>query len=208
MHDVDERESMAIAQTDQHPAELGGPGGVNHRPMASLHHGPGEAQSSQRVDEGGRCRFVAHFIGDRQGLHGLQDDVLSPEALARLHGPGYPPADEAIGQPAASRRDDVATPFESGNHREPRRRTVFPRAVQDVGRIHRRTDHPDEDLAVAGRWDGDVDDANPRGAGKILEHGGTHIHGKNPSRERKPSDKEREMFHQPSALRSISSSAR
>lgn len=26
MHDVDERESTAIAQTDQHPAEMGGPG--------------------------------------------------------------------------------------------------------------------------------------------------------------------------------------
>ena len=186
MHDVDERESMAIAQTDQHPAELGGPGGVNHRPMASLDHGPGEAQSSQRVDEGGRGRFVAHFSRHRQGLNGLQHHVLGPEALARLHGPGHPLADEAIGQPAASRRDDGAAPFESGNHGESGRTTVFARAGEDVGRVHRRTDHLDEDLAAAGRRDGDLDDANPRGAGKILEHGGTHIphiHGTNPSRE-------------------------
>jgi len=186
MHDVDERESMAITQTDQHPAELGGPGGVNHRPMVSLDHGPGEAQSSQRVDEGGCGRFVAHFSGHRQGLHGLQHHVLGPEALARLHGPGHPLADEAIGQPAASRRDDGAAPFEPWNHGESGRTTVFARAGEDVGRVHRRTDHLDEDLAAAGRRDGDLDDANPRGAGKILEHGGTHIphiHGTNPSRE-------------------------
>ena len=177
---------MAIAQTDQHPAELGGPGGVNHRPMAALDHGPGEAQSSQRVDEGGRGRFVAHLIGHRQGLHGLQHHVLGPEALARLHGPGHPLADEAIGQPAASRRDDGAAPFESWNHGESGRTTVFARAGEDVGRVHRRTDHLDEDLAAAGRRGGDLDDANPCGARKILEHGGTHIphiHGTNPSRE-------------------------
>ena len=116
----------------------------------------------QALDEQRQRGAVVHAVGDREGQRLGRRRVLGVAA-------GAAEGDDALAGVLAH-----AGHLAARHERQLLGREVVVAALVGVGEVHTRARDPDEDLAVAGLGDGQVDELQDLGAAELLLLDGAH----------------------------------